>query len=121
MMKEEPVLLAGHLTEAALLTVVVTDDPRSGQPGQRDGRRHLMTTFGILGSACAGIGGAVLTARGSHPGSLPYAELALAFIGVLLIAALGFACARRGPFVPAAHLGPPGALAPDDQPEPGPD
>jgi hypothetical protein len=48
---------------------------------------HLITTFGMMGSACAGITGAVFTLRGdpSRP-VLALAELVLAFTVAVLIA-----------------------------------
>jgi hypothetical protein len=52
-----------------------------------DQAHHLITTFGILGSATAGIGGAILTFQASGGRvALAYAELALALIATLLIA-----------------------------------
>lgn len=61
-----------------------------------DQARHLITTFGILGSSCAGIGGAVLTLRG-HPGLdlLPLAELGLGFFASVLIAACGIIAGKQ--------------------------
>lgn len=61
-----------------------------------DQARHLITTFGILGSTCAGIGGAVLTLRG-HPSLslLPIAELGLGFVASVLIAVCGFIAGKR--------------------------
>jgi hypothetical protein len=56
-----------------------------------DQAHHLITTFGILGSAAAGIGGAVFTPQDSSGPALAYAELALALIAAVLIAL----CARK--------------------------
>jgi hypothetical protein len=57
-----------------------------------DQAHHLVTTFGILGSLVTGIGGAVLTLH-TTVAALAYAELALALVAAVLIAA----CSRMGP------------------------
>jgi hypothetical protein len=56
-----------------------------------DQARHLITTFGILGAATAGIGGAVFTPQGSSGPAVDFGELALALIAAVLIAL----CARK--------------------------
>ncbi len=58
-----------------------------------DQAHHLVTTFGILGSLVTGTGGAVLILR-AGPGFTvsAYAELALALVCAVLIAA----CSRTG-------------------------
>ena len=49
---------------------------------------HLVTTFGILGSLATGTGGAVLTLHADPSFTGPaYAELALALVSAILIAA----------------------------------
>jgi hypothetical protein len=53
-----------------------------------DQTHHLITTFGVLGSAITGIAGAVVTVRiASGLTGLALAELALGLISALLIAA----------------------------------
>lgn len=52
-----------------------------------DQAHHLITTFGVLGSAIAGIAGAVLTLRIASGLTAPaFAELALAVTSAVLIA-----------------------------------
>jgi hypothetical protein len=53
---------------------------------------HLITTFGIVLAAVAGIGGAVLTLHATSDAITVYAELALALVASVLIAV----CSRRG-------------------------
>lgn len=55
-----------------------------------DQARHLVTTFGILGSVFSGIGGVVLTLHiAPRLGGLALAELVLALAAAVLIAACG--------------------------------
>ena len=70
--------------------------PVQGDWGSAEGHvpsgeaHHLVTTFGILGSAFVGAGGAVLTLSISHTFTwLALAELALALVAAVLIAAAG--------------------------------
>ena len=61
-----------------------------------DQAHHLITTFGILGSACTGIAGAVLTLRIAPSLTAPaLAELALALLAAVLTAACSLTRARR--------------------------
>lgn len=55
----------------------------------------LGNTFGILGCASAGIAGAVLTIRGSGLTDLAFAELVLALLAAMLIAACSLIRARQ--------------------------
>jgi hypothetical protein len=118
MEKEEIVLSADRPTSAAELTVIVREDVAYRQ---RDGATYVITTVGILGTVCVGIGGAVLTARDPHLSPLlPCAELALALVAVVLLATRDLLRRRRRSLVPDEYLRSPGALASDDQPEPRP-
>lgn len=63
-----------------------------------DQAHHLVTTFGLLASVVAGVGGAVLTLHVVHGTTgvvLAFAELALALVAAVLIAVVARAPRRR--------------------------
>jgi len=82
-------------TPSAEMTIMVgpAQSWRAAVPG--DQAHHLITTFGILGSACGGISGAVLTLRNPNLTVLALAELGLALVAALLITACSIARARQ--------------------------
>jgi hypothetical protein len=75
------------------ITVGPAQSLRAAVPG--DQAHHLITTFGILGSVCGGIGGAALTLRNQSLAGLALAELALALAAAVLIAVCGLTRARQ--------------------------
>jgi hypothetical protein len=89
----------------AQLTIKVGPEQRWGAaegsvPGEQ--AHYLITTFGVLGTifgilgcACAGVTGAVLTLEDSRLAGLALAELILAFVAMILIAACGLTIAGR--------------------------
>jgi len=89
-------VLAELPTAAAKLTVEVGPAQLAEgtvPPGQA---RHLITTFGILGSILSGIGGVILTLHVDRSLiALAFAELAVALAGAALIAACGHVPGRR--------------------------
>jgi hypothetical protein len=61
-----------------------------------DQAQHLITTFGILGSASAGIGGAILTLHITpHLTGVALGELVVAFVAAVLIAVCGYLQAKQ--------------------------
>jgi hypothetical protein len=89
-------VLAELPTAAAKLTIKVGPAQLAEGTVPPDQARHLITTFGILGSVFSGIGGAVLTLHVAPTLiALAFAELALAFAAVALIAACGHVSASR--------------------------
>lgn len=83
-------------TEFAELEISVGPAQRARGRVPPDQADLLITTFSILSSAVAGIGGAVLTLHiAATLTGLALAELALAFVVALLIAVCSYTRARR--------------------------
>ncbi len=92
-------LPAERPTRAALMTISVRPDgDRGGAPGGAlsDGSHYRTAAFGIVGSTCAGIGGAVLTLLSSADVGVALAELGLALVAAVLIAACRLTRTRQG-------------------------
>ena len=89
-------MLAELPTAAAKLTIQVGPAQLAEGTVPPDQARHLITTFGVLACIFSGIGGVILTLH-IDPTliALAFAELALAFVGAVLIAACGRAPASR--------------------------
>jgi hypothetical protein len=100
MQKEVPALPAEPLpTPLARLTIKVGPEQHWGTAEGTvppDQAHHLITTFGILASACTGIGGGVLTLS-IVPSltALALAELILSLVAMVLTAACSLTGARR--------------------------
>lgn len=95
----DPGLTLPEPTQLAELEISLGPGPQWGTARGTvppDQPHHLITTFGILGSAVAGTAGAVLSLRiDSRLGTLALAELTLAFVAAALIAACSRAQARK--------------------------
>ncbi|HEY2579084.1 MAG TPA: hypothetical protein VGI74_22480 [Streptosporangiaceae bacterium] len=92
----EPVHQLPDPTGFAELEISLGPTPRARGRVPPDQAHHFITTFGLLGSAASGIGGAVLTLHiAASLSGLALAELGLALLVALLIAVCGHTQARR--------------------------
>jgi hypothetical protein len=83
-------MLAERPTAAAKLTIKIGPAQLAEGTVPPDQARHLITTFGILGSIVSGIGGAVLTLHVAPTLiALAFAELVAALAAAALIAVCG--------------------------------
>jgi hypothetical protein len=87
-------------TEAAELRIMVGPTQRMSAQGTvpADQARLIITTFGVVGSAVAGITGAILTIRitdGTVGVALASGELVLALVAAVLIAVTARTSRRR--------------------------
>jgi uncharacterized membrane protein YeaQ/YmgE (transglycosylase-associated protein family) len=93
--------VAAHVdppTQSATMTIKVGPDKGWGTakgvvPG--DQAHHFITTVGIMGTVCGGIGGAVFISRDANADLVAFAALVLALIGAVLIAACSLARTRH--------------------------